>query len=60
MGRGELKAPARVGLQPVLYFLGAAGGEVVADRDDSLVFDDRYLRVEVIEEADLIEAVAGL
>ena len=39
---------------------GAAGGEVVADRDDPLVLDDRYRCVEVIEEADQIEAVAGL
>ena len=40
VGRSELKAPARMGLQPVLDLLGASRGEVVADRDDLLALDD--------------------
>ena len=53
VGGGELKAPARMGCQPVLDLLGAAGGEVVADRDHLLAGGD--LRLELVEEAEQVE-----
>jgi hypothetical protein len=52
--------PAWMGLKPVLDLLGAARGEVVADRDDLLALQDGGLAVEVVEEADQVKAVAGL
>ena len=44
--------------EPVAHFLGGAGGEVVGDRDHLLA--GRDLRLELVEEADQVEAVARL
>ena len=42
----ELKAPARVSLEPLVHVLDA-GGKVVGDRHDLLAVDNRDLLVEL-------------
>src|SRR5262245_37617851 len=60
VGRGELKTPTWMLLQPVFDLLGTAGGEVVGDRDDLLAFHYRDIAVQMIKETDQVKPVASL